>query len=70
MIGEELLAMPITSPYIYTIKKYFPAGIWYNWKSKEYVKSPDQTGTKSFDVRSELGNTIPLFLREGKLIQY
>ena len=52
MIGEELLAIPIISPFVYTIEGYFPTGIWYKWQSNEYVKSPDMIGTKSFNVRS------------------
>ena len=44
MIGDELLAIPIIEPQIYTIKGYFPKGIWYNWQIGKYIKSPDLNG--------------------------
>ena len=52
MIGDELLAIPITESFSYTIKGYFPEGIWYDWKIGEYVKSPDKNGRKDIEVRS------------------
>lgn len=74
LIGSELLSTPILEPGNVQISAYFPEGSWFDvmsgFRQSENYSNEEGFKTRGIDkmVVSKLSDTVPLFIRGGKLI--
>ena len=67
MFGDNMLIAPIIKPLSETDKRdiYIPAGIWYDYFTKEKLISDGKWITRKIDLK-----TMPIYIKKGTILEY
>ena len=75
LVGSELMSTPILEPGNIQITAYFPEGSWFDVMSGYRMSENNNSNAEGFTTRgtdkivvNKLSDTVPLFIRGGKLI--